>query len=344
MARARKAEQADPRFQGRRHARHGAARSEGDRRKAPHPLILGTIVAAVVILVIGGVVVGRHLAESTESVPNPMPTTSTVLANPVSSAATRTNDSGAGPAAPNPSATLSRELQNLLDGLEGSTGIVLAPIGGRSDPVVAGEWAKGPAWSTSKIPLAIAALRALDPPEVNGQMRAAITESDNAAAEALWEGLGDPTSAAGKVQEILRSYGDPTVVESQRIRPEFTAFGQTMWPLVDQAHFVSAAACDPRNDPIFALMGEVEADQQWGLGVVTGAQLKGGWGPDPVGAYLVRQFGIVEGPSGRTAVAIAVAPSSGSFGDGTQALTQIGEWLNDHLAQLPGGQCPPSGG
>jgi beta-lactamase class A len=54
-------------------------------------------------------------------------------------------------------------------------------------------------------------------------MRAAITESDNAAAESVWEQLGDPTTAAQKVEQILQDSGDPTTVESRKLRPEFTA-------------------------------------------------------------------------------------------------------------------------
>ena len=44
-----------------------------------------------------------------------------------------------------------------------------------------------------KVPLVIAALREEAPPEVTDAMTAAITESDNAAAESIWASLGDPS-------------------------------------------------------------------------------------------------------------------------------------------------------
>jgi hypothetical protein len=49
-------------------------------------------------------------------------------------------------------------------------------------------------------------------------MTLAITESDNAAAESIWGRLGDPVTAAHKVEDVLRQTGDPTIVQSQRVR------------------------------------------------------------------------------------------------------------------------------
>jgi len=174
-------------------------------------------------------------------------------------------------------------------------------------------------------------------------MDAAITRSDNFAADALWRGLGDPPEAASKVEAILREAGDNTVVQDQRVRPdkpELSAFGQTLWPLADQARFLASATCDKRNDPIFALMGEVASDQAWGIGQLDSARYKGGWGPSVSGTYLVRQIGVLQTPSGQTAVAVAVQPGSGSFEDGTDALSRVAEWISDHQALLPSGNCP----
>ncbi|MGO9156626.1 hypothetical protein [Mycobacterium sp.] len=56
-------------------------------------------------------------------------------------------------------------------------------------------------------------------------MTAAITESDNAAAESIWASLGDPVIAARKVEAVLRQTGDFTTVQSQKVLPEFSAFG-----------------------------------------------------------------------------------------------------------------------
>ena len=151
-----------------------------------------------------------------------------------------------------------------------------------------------------------------NPPTVTDSMAAAITESDNAAAELIWERLGDPVTAAHKVEAVLRQYGDPTTVEWRKVRPEFTAFGQTIWSLTDQARFTAAAVCDSSNAQIFALMGQVEGGQSWGLGVIPDTRFKGGWGPSPTGSYLVRQLGVLKSPAGSAAVAVATQPASGS--------------------------------
>jgi hypothetical protein len=189
------------------------------------------------------------------------------------------------------------------------------------------------------MPLAIAALREEDPPRVTPAMNSAITESDNAAAESLWQGLGDPITAARKVEAVLRETGDSTTVQSHKVRPEFTPFGQTDWPLIDQARFTSIAVCDRRNALIFELMAQVTRDQKWGIGIIPGTRFKGGWGPPMSGSYLVRQMGVLGTESGLTAVALAAERASGSFTDVIQDLTEVARWLRAHRAALPSGQC-----
>ena len=203
-------------------------------------------------------------------------------------------------------------------------------------------FADQPAWSTIKVPLVIAAMRQHNTERPTTPMVAAITESDNAAAESIWEGLGDPAAAAIAVGDVLHGTGDPTIVESRKLRPEYTAFGQTDWSLTNQALFLSAAACDPRDRPALDLMGQVNGDQRsWGLGPLLDSKIKGGWGPSPSGRYLVRQLAIVSsGKRGLAVVAMAAEPESGSFADGTRALTEIGNWLQARLDALPAGQCP----
>lgn len=240
---------------------------------------------------------------------------------------------------PNPTA-LAADFAQLQARLHAKTGVVLGPVGAGSDaPVTLGDWSSGPAWSTIKVALVIAAMRQENTPQVTKPMIAAITESDNAAAESIWEGLGEPTTAAAKVEAVLRETGDPTTVQSQKVRPEYTAFGQTDWSLAHQALFLSAAACDPRDQPVLTLMGEVENDQKWGLGVLPNTKIKGGWGPSLSGRYLVRQIGILPTPKGLTVVAIAAEPESGSFPDGIQALTELAKWLEAHVDVLPAAQC-----
>jgi hypothetical protein len=246
------------------------------------------------------------------------------------------------PPRPPDRAALETDFAQLQTRLHSKIGVVLRRVGtGSEGPITFGDWSSGPAWSTIKVPLVIAAMRQQSRRQVTDPMTAAITKSDNAAAESLWEGLGDPATAAAKVEEVLRSTGDPTTVQSQKVRPEYTAFGQTDWSLTDQVLFLSAAACDPNNAPAMALMAEVADDQRWGMGTLADTKIKGGWGPSPAGRYLVRQIAIVRTPKGQAAVAIAAEPESGSFADGTHDLTEIARWLQGHLDVLPGAQCSP---
>jgi hypothetical protein len=235
--------------------------------------------------------------------------------------------------------TLSVDFAELQTKLHAVVGVALSAVGSAQAPILLGDWRSGPAWSTIKVPLIIAALRAENPPKVTDTMTAAITESDNAAAESIWASLGDPVTAASKVEAVLRQTGDQTTVQSQKVRLEFSAFGQTVWSLTNQARFTSVAVCDSANAPIFALMAQVDTDQRWGIGTVSGAEFKGGWGPSPTGSYLVRQIGVLAAPTGRIAVALAAQPDSGKFDDGTAALSEMATWLTAHLGELPAGRC-----
>jgi hypothetical protein len=232
---------------------------------------------------------------------------------------------------------LAAEFAQLAARMNAQMGLAVAAVDNGQSVTIWGDWQQGPAWSTIKVPLVIAAYRQQH--EVTDKMKAAITESDNAAAEALWAQLGDPPTAAQQVQQILQETGDPTTVESRRLRTEFTAFGQTIWSLTNQVRFTAGAFCNPANAPIFDLMGQVEPQQTWGIGTIPGAQFKGGWGPSTSGKYLVRQIGVLNTPHGKVAVAIAAEPASGSFDDGKRALDEAATWLTAHLAQLPAGQC-----
>jgi hypothetical protein len=239
---------------------------------------------------------------------------------------------------------LAADFAHLQTGLHARVGLVVRAVGGEPKTQVAlgsSDFADQPAWSTIKVPLVMTAMRQRGIDRPTPPMVVAITESDNAAAESIWESLGDPVAAAAAVGKVLRDTGDPTIVESRKLRPEYSASGQTRWPLPNQATFLSAAACDPRTQPVLELMGEVTSDQRsWGVGPLPGARIKGGWGPSLSGHYLVRQIAIVPaGQRGSAVVAMAAEPESGSFVDGTRVLTEIGDWLRARLDALPAAQC-----
>jgi hypothetical protein len=242
------------------------------------------------------------------------------------------------------SAALRVSFDRLAAQLGGSEGLAFTSVGGTATTQL-GSWRTGVGWSTVKVPLAVAVVaKAQGHPDtgLKALMRRAITASDNAAAEQLWSSLGPPQSAASRVQAVLRSAGDgQTRVQSQRVRPGFTAFGQTTWSLTNQARFVAALPCITYSNDVIALMGVVESGQRWGIGAVgRPAQFKGGWGPGPAGGYLVRQMGILTLANGsRIGLAIASEPADGRFGTGTANVTALARWAVANIRPTGPGGC-----
>ncbi|MBB4135427.1 hypothetical protein BKA16_001979 [Gordonia humi] len=218
-------------------------------------------------------------------------------------------------------------------------GLAVEAVGG-GNSMVFGDQTPRVAWSTIKVPIALAAERRNG---ASDSESAAIIDSDNAAAEALWASLGSPDQAAAAVTEVLREGGDETTtVPSQKLRPEYTVFGQTSWPLADAATFTAHLPCLPGSEHVVSLMGQVAGNQQWGLEVIPAraTAVKGGWGPNADGGYVVRQIGLVTLKNGRrAAVAMSTYAPGASMDSGIAALNQVGGWVGRHLASLPAGRC-----
>ncbi|RSZ61273.1 hypothetical protein EAH68_14080 [Corynebacterium hylobatis] len=192
-----------------------------------------------------------------------------------------------------------------------------------------------PAWSTVKIPIAVAALRR--DPSLVGAVQTAVRVSDNQAAQQLWLSLGTPEEAGRATEAILAEAGVATAVQAAVTRPEFSSFGQTRWTPQDQVVFAARLPCLADAEPVLAAMGQIAAGQDYGLGIIPGAHYKGGWGPDPDGRYVVRQFGLVptDGGQGVSPVALIVRPASGQYADGQAMLTALAQQLPD----LPAVDC-----
>jgi hypothetical protein len=231
--------------------------------------------------------------------------------------------------------------------LGGTSGLAASAVGLDRPVSELGTLHEGVAWSTIKVPIALAVeARSGGRPTASEQalLTRAITASDNAAAESLWSSLGPPNAAAAAVRSILAASGDAsTSVETRVLRAGFTSFGQTHWSLAAQQHFIAGLPCLANSAPVLSLMQQVESDQRWGLGTLgTATQFKGGWGPDLNGRYLVRQMGIVRLANGRSlAVSIATIPANGSFATGTANLGEIARWLIAHVdaSELRPVQC-----
>lgn len=247
---------------------------------------------------------------------------------------------------------LSNRLARLVGGVAAATGaqvgVAVRPLdGGRA--FITGALQIGSAWSTMKVPVILARYRLAigsgqaSTAAIESLAQPAIEESDNAAALALFEQIEaakggiDPASAF--VQSLLRESGDErTVVNTIPPAGGYSTFGQTQWSLAEGTRFYRALA-DGCLQPVAAdaeirhLMTEVEPSQRWGLGSVSFAgvstiMFKGGWGPNPMGDYLVRQFGIVRTPTGRGFVlGLMAEPASGTFDSGVMAIDALSEAL-----------------
>jgi hypothetical protein len=217
--------------------------------------------------------------------------------------------------------------QALESDLRGEVGFALSPVGSGEAVEELGTIRDGVAWSTIKVPIALAVAARAPTPRDEELIDASLTESDNDASLALWERLGPPEVAASAVQDVLAAAGDSsTRVEANVLRPGFTPFGQTQWTLAAQVRLMAALPGLPHSDEIRARMRRVVPAQRWGLGVLSeDVELKGGWGPDPDGRHLVRQIGI----AGPFAVALAAIPADGSFESGTDMLDRLAQWLGE---------------
>jgi hypothetical protein len=237
-----------------------------------------------------------------------------------------------------PRAELREDFSRLESELPGRIGVAFGAPGGAA--TVLGSLASGPAWSTMKIPVAVAFVRQNG--GTSDAVRRAITFSDNDAAMSLWEALGRSTTArVSGVQAVLSDGGDRTTrVQGRVVRPGFSPFGQTRWSLKAQQAFAGRLPCVHGARQVLDLMGEIDPSQRWGLGQVGVRPLfKGGWGPSPAGAYLVRQFGLIRLRSGTVAVAIAAEPGDGSFATGTRYLDRLAQWVASHATGGPRPMC-----
>jgi hypothetical protein len=229
------------------------------------------------------------------------------------------------------SETARADFERLAASLPGDEGLAVAPVGGEGAVEQLGSLTGGVAWSTSKVPIAMAAIQA--GVEDENDLSGAITVSDNDAAQRLWDALGGGQTAASATNEQLRAAGDQnTSIQPSALRDGFTAFGQTAWGLGDQAEFMSGMSCTDHGSQVLELMERTVSAQRWGIGAVDDdAPLKGGWGPgsEPgaAGDYLDRQMGIVSIDGASLAVAIATTPADGSHETGTSNLSQMAEWV-----------------
>lgn len=216
--------------------------------------------------------------------------------------------------------------------------VAFAPVGTGTKVQVMGEPTPLVAWSTIKVPLTLAVIRAGHGSSTD-DIRRALTASDNEAAARLWDHLGGGGTASAAVESQLRRGGDRrTRVPPQVTVPGYSPFGQATWRLTDQTRFTAALPCLSGSSEVTDDMGHVVDGQRWGLGGMSGAKFKGGWGSTP-GGYVVRQLGIVPTKGAKGATAVTLQVRTGTHEQGTGIADELVAALRTNRDQLPVGTC-----
>jgi hypothetical protein len=232
-------------------------------------------------------------------------------------------------------ADLNSSFATLLTSLGSPAGLAITPTGGAT-AIKVGNLAGGYAWSTSKVPVAIAAEDKFGQAAVQSDVVPAIVNSDNAAVEALWDKLGGGSTSAAAANAVLRAGGDTGTSLNATTSTGFTAFGQSQWTFANQSTFASRLPCMQDAQHVLTLMRSTGSNQRWGVQSFTGSAVKGGWGPDG-GKYDVRQMAVVTTQYGSFGLSMGtVAPT---FEAGQQVLNKIGDWVRTNLSDLPYGHC-----
>lgn len=289
--------------------------------------LVGALTAACVL---GGCVSGGPSGEATGSSTRASPgqSTTTASGSPSASGGDRRG------------ASLDRALVADLEDVarahpDAEVSVALAPVGGHERPQVVGDAPGLIAWSTIKVPLSLAVIG--EGGTHGADIDAALTHSDNAAAQRLWQSLGAGTQASQAVQRQLRRGGDrATRVPSEVTSPGHSVSGQTVWRLSDQTTFASTLPCLRGSSAVTDAMRRVVDGQRWGLGGIDGARIKGGWGETPDG-YIVRQLAILPGTKGETAATLQVRTVTHE--QGTAIADEIADVLRRHGDDLPTGTC-----
>jgi hypothetical protein len=237
--------------------------------------------------------------------------------------------------------------QQFASSLPGHVELAVMPLGaGRREVLGVDGAAHG--WSTTKVPVLVALLRARGAAGLTAQERgwaaSAITESSNESVLSLFDDLerleGGLGGASAYMESLLRMSGDNETVIATTPPPPgaVTTFGQTQWRPGEAVKFFRALALGcllpaSQTSYVLGLMQSIESSESWGLGSAgfSSVAFKGGWGPES-GAYLVRQSGIID-PGSSSGAAVAIVALAPSFAVGTEMLTRTAAWL-DHQIRL----------
>lgn len=325
-------------------------------------LVLAGFAAGVVLAAsLGG---GSTTTTTSAAVPAAGVASSTRTTNSKATAGASSSVPQTQAAAPPVASVLAANAKNSLTGLSrempGTIQIAVQPANGGQPETLGGDQPSH-GWSTMKVPVLVALIQERGAAGLTGTEQSeatqAIEASDNAAILALFSDLeqarGGVNGASDAVQSVLRASGDTSTVVATAPAPPgaATTFGQTEWAPSDSLRFFSSLlrGCllpHAQTEYVLGLMRNVITADRWGLGSA-GFQgpvaLKGGWGPEPDGSYLVRQDGVVGDGSSAVVVAMVAHPQGGgstAFDSGTAMLTRTAEWLQQEIRFSPHARQP----
>ncbi|MEV4421484.1 hypothetical protein AB0L40_16095 [Patulibacter sp. NPDC049589] len=350
-------------------------------RRPPVPRVALALAALLLIAVaVGAGALLRSATDSDDPAPAAagVPATTTARQEPVTTTAeaAATTTTAADPA-PDPRAAIRaerRRTRTLLrraaaaaaDAGGAGTGAAVGTLGPGS-VARAGDLRSTHAWSTMKLGVLSAVLRARRDGELPGgstptaaersSARSALTASDNDAALALFGELEDTfggvDGASDRIEAALSAGTGRSIPVNRARRETFSTFGQTDLALTDGVRFVGglAAGCvlsGADTTYVTGLMRQVVPAQRWGLGSPRwGAPVafKGGWGPEAGGRYVAVQYGVLR--HGRRGVVVAVAALvPGGLESATPVLSRMARALQRALPRerwpLRASGCPAS--
>lgn len=208
-------------------------------------------------------------------------------------------------------------------------------VNGGSGMVSTGAEFKPLAWSTIKVPIALAAERTGKQDQYI--LDKTLKESDNATSWTLWvavrNSVGGTEAATRKAvsKVTTKSQGNP--IWPQVAPGSITPYGYAKWGIEEQARFMTSVPCQPKGKRVYKAMGDVAPWQKYGLGTVRGMHFKGGWGQHEDGTYTQRQMGVMKYGDGY--LGIAVYSYYGGKGDrysgGEAALNDVAKELRPML-------------
>lgn len=216
-------------------------------------------------------------------------------------------------------AELVAEVEDEHDGVAG------VAVSFRQGEAAAGVPGDSSAWSTLKVPIAIAAAQRGTASE--SWISSAVSDSDNAAATQLWNSLGNELEAAHAVELVMWRGGGPGEVRHAVTHYPGGPFGNSVWKLEPQARFATQLPCIEDAGEVYDAMGEIAAWQDDGIGMVSGSRFKGGWSQERIDGgvytYTYRQFGSVPAGEGIIGLAVIAHPADGTHETATDMLDEL---------------------